>query len=482
MNMKKFIFFLFLLICCLETVAQEKLYKEAITQGPQANGAYLLQNKKLKTITYRECRDFLASKGYYVGNYEIEEVNRYGDHLYLIKTMEFIPKKDYDEYVFLNLNDEKIDFSQLKKGSLFIRTIVGNVFYQETKYNRLNDVLWSGDVKDGVLEGKGIGLIKQGGTYEYIKGTFSHGFPTTQIIGKKISISQEDGNIEESKLSSISYKEVKEEDLLFDYMSKRTDAYVKKELGQYFIRDYQRKTKLLETAYQQAKSLNISNYQDFKKDGIVEEFINLYEKIFNYDPQSLLPKAHELAGVYYVVDALNMKFRDHYYYSGFRTFLSGYLSWDDYGEKKDKELLDNGAKKASEIGKSSRLGLSQFGSQAYEMLNKKMSDLLDKIYSDAVAFDDYNARQKNINKAEDAKNSKLIDFNRSKEPSGDLIEVNNFFSFWYEYENEGNDIIFDYSSEEDNNSINLSDSNENKEIYENKEIEENKENYEKKKK
>ncbi len=72
------------------------------------------------------------------------------------------------------------------------------------------------------------------------------------------------------------------------------------------------------------------------------------------------------------------------------------------------------------------------------------------------------------------------DFKRIQTPKTQIFDFYKLSS--YEDENEGNDIIFDYSSEEDNNSINLSDSNENKEIYENKEIEENKENYEKKKK
>ena len=71
------------------------------------------------------------------------------------------------------------------------------------------------------------------------------------------------------------------------------------------------------------------------------------------------------------------------------------------------------------------------------------------------------------------------DFKRIQTPKTQIFDFYKLSS--YEDENEGNDIIFDYSSEEDNNSINLSDSNENKEIYENKEIEENKENYEKKK-
>lgn len=290
MNTNRLFAILLLSFLSMVGFAQEKLYKEAVAQGQQANGAYLLQNKKLKTYTIGECIDFLVSKGYYIGNYEFEEVNRYGEHMYLTKSMEFIPPADFDKYVFLSLCDQNIQFNQLKKGSMLIKKYEGYYWH----YYLFNNVLWSGAINNGMLEGKGVGLIIKGRSYELISGSYTHGFPNSEITVKKIDLNNSDGHIEKDRILGSSYDAVDEGKLLSDYWSSRTAANEKKYLAQYFFNDYPNKVKLLETACQKVKSLNISNDENFKTFDIGREFIMLYEELFKYDPQSVLPKAKDM--------------------------------------------------------------------------------------------------------------------------------------------------------------------------------------------
>ena len=57
-----------------------------------------------------------------------------------------------------------------------------------TNFNRYDNAMWSGNVSNGLIDGKGVGfIIMPKGKYIKFEGTFSQGFPTSEVIVKSFN-------------------------------------------------------------------------------------------------------------------------------------------------------------------------------------------------------------------------------------------------------------------------------------------------------
>ena len=369
---------------CIVGPAQTALYKEAIKNGLNEKGVYCIKNPKKKTVTEEKMRAFLLNKGYIVGNSVTQNANIYGNVMSIIKSMEFVSPEGLTAYMFNRLNESKFSMSQLSgNGTAFLakrQEIKQDAFFYikkyEVVYERINDILWSGNInKAGLINGKGVGIAKMGSQYVYINGTFSNGLPMENCLVKRIgaAISTERGSSEE--FMGVYSKTILENAKIID--AKLLEAFdLQKELW------YREDSQKLETAFQNALTLNDNYYKGMSSQyGNAEEFVAIYEKL-NYDPNNLLPKAKEIRNVY---TTLHSRFQ-HYArekYWGSRLVV-GFCWWDDF-EKKDRTVIDD-ALRVARLGKAESKYFKKFYSQIENELNETKSEFEKKISKQKFAF------------------------------------------------------------------------------------------------
>ena len=168
--MKKNILFLFCALACLAASAQEKYFDEALRQGRTLKSFYQIKNEKQKMIKVDDLIKYSKQKGYIMGKYTRKEMGRFGDVAITIKTFDFIPSSEFPQYICENLTGQSS--SNFKsKGTVYFYEPGGNEYFR-----RYDNVMWTGEVKNGRIHGQGIGF-KQADATNYISftGTFNEG-------------------------------------------------------------------------------------------------------------------------------------------------------------------------------------------------------------------------------------------------------------------------------------------------------------------
>lgn len=202
--MKKGFATIMLLMLFIGSTAQDKLFEEAIGNGRAANQFYRAKNGKGKGQSIDKVRDYAQKHNYLLGKYTTKEIERFGDKQTALDEFYFLPLDDYPSYVyeFTNLGGKYADLKQ--RGSCWL--FVGE------KFLRFDNVLWSGEIQNGMLSGKGCGFwIDDNNRYYYsVNGEFQNGLPLGQQSVKSFSFkaSQPDevsfsltSNIEVGRLS-----------------------------------------------------------------------------------------------------------------------------------------------------------------------------------------------------------------------------------------------------------------------------------------
>jgi len=163
---------------CVGSYAQEKLFKEALSRGHQPGEFYILSNQKSKSLTLDELKSYADANGYILGNHTTKSISRFGDVSSTISTLEFLPKSEFEEYMFYKMrSDRTVSLSQLtNKGMAYCYLKRGG---KNTYFWRCNNIAWSGEVRDGKLHGSGIGFAKlSDGLMVYFHAKFDNGMPT----------------------------------------------------------------------------------------------------------------------------------------------------------------------------------------------------------------------------------------------------------------------------------------------------------------
>jgi hypothetical protein len=157
-------------------VAQDKNLKKAIKEGRQFCHFYEVNNDKEKYIELSKLQESCQSYKYIIGNYSIKEIGRFGDVANSVEHFEFIPVSEYGDYIFENISTITPSNMLKSKGSVYF---FGWNQSAGTHFTRYNDVLWTGEVNNGFVNGRGEGFKQLSiNTFLYFSGLFSNGIPT----------------------------------------------------------------------------------------------------------------------------------------------------------------------------------------------------------------------------------------------------------------------------------------------------------------
>ena len=448
--MKKLLLLITMLLPILSvgSHAQEKLFNEAIKNGITSKGCYYFQNTKHKGFQYYDVQGYASANGYIILGCTEETRVRFGNRVNLIDEVEFIDAKNYPYYVYSALSGSNADVERAQQSGIVFLTKSEKVYREVNVFVSVYDgvktvfehfdALWTGNVSNGYIDGPGVGFMTMpGGIYLRLEGTFSKGFPVSEVDVKYVTkTDMKNAAVKRDEIQSKKYEEIPIETFFSNLET--SDPVLKKAVQMRTEEMYRNEVARVEAVYNKVKTLNMSNYRDFELDYSVLTFIKLYQSL-NYDPSNVLPKAMEIKDLYYVVEALKMEIKSHYYGYSLWSLLTMFYDWLDKEEEQDRLLLDTGLEKARLGQESSKYGFAGFFSQAADVLYQKKQDFESKISSDMAEYSRMAKNEKAERAAREAELSKEIDGERSKDPSGELTS-GLFDAYWY-FENEG-EIIF----------------------------------------
>lgn len=435
--------------------AMESLFKEAIAGGKTMNATYLIRNTAKRVVLADDMISYLRNKGYIPTGYTTQQLERSRNTIDIIDIMEFAATQDHPEYVYYNMSRGMTDYKLLKKASYYQLErekqykqmgFIGVFSGTKPVFHRIDNILWSGTIYNGLFHGSGKGFWKNSeGNYEYIDGTFKYGFPIKINSYRLLK-----GNVNGIKQSMIEDRELivpSPEDIAEN--AGTYDPKLKQAIALYQGASYNGDADELEKAYQKAKTLSITNYSNFNMDTIVPRFLDDYEAT-GYDPKKLLPKAKAVFNAYMVVRGLKFVNRDKYY--GRNTlnvlrYLSGYIDWLEDEVRADRELLEKALSIAKRGKTNDTYGFKTFFSNAIPLLESKSKSLENKISSDMAIYNSHNSKTAEENKRIEQELSKQIDDKRSKYPSGEYVEPGGIFGPTYGYYKEAGEIRFKSGNE-----------------------------------
>lgn len=157
--------------------SKNKLIKEAFQRGRQPNEFYVLRNEGGKSIKVEKMEEEIRKEGYIVGEHTTKSISRFGDVSSSLSTMRFLPKDEFESYIYYNINsDWSVKFERLnKKGSAYCYNGSSSQGSYFTKYDNIR---WSGEINNGFLDGTGVGFANLN-DYKMIffKAVFDKGVP-----------------------------------------------------------------------------------------------------------------------------------------------------------------------------------------------------------------------------------------------------------------------------------------------------------------
>ncbi len=446
------------LIGCVSIYGQNKLSKDATSQleklftdvvGSQstADGIFTISNTKKKVITPEEVKNFLKQKGFLIINETTQKISRFGDYYVVFKDISFINPKNYDAYIFSQLtNSADGSLNSLQARGCFFVPVHKDLYEPISsvgiikvrtgsmeELQRLDNVRWSGNVVDGFLDGQGTGfIVDEKGEYSVIKGSFNRGLPTSSItIHKAIKDLNKDKLY--AKPTVKTYNAITPEILTQNAGTK--DVLLQKALQNINKSNYQQEADRIEQIYQKMRGITIDNYSELEFDDFLHDFWKRQHNTEN-DSRGIIPKAREMIEVWNVIYGLDLTIRKTYYGFNGWSLLSWNYEWFKKFEEYDRRILNECLEIAKQKEKSSQYGFKTFFREAYKRLEKKYTDFNNKIDADYKEYSKIHSSIAKKHAEHQEKMSHEIDWDNSKDPSGDLVP-RGFFSSGYEYKEKG---------------------------------------------
>ena len=186
-----------LLMLCIGSTAQDKLFEEGIARGRAAKQFYYAKNGKGKGMTLNKFTEYARKNNYLIGHYTTKEIDRFGDKETAIDEVFFLPKKEYTQFVYAFVSDiTSVQYNDLKQtGSCWI--------YESGSFTKKDNVKWSGTVENGLVTGKGTAFYAEADNtvFHLITGEFQHGLP----LGKPSIYSY---HMDDMKPSNVTFRPV----------------------------------------------------------------------------------------------------------------------------------------------------------------------------------------------------------------------------------------------------------------------------------
>ena len=177
--MKKYISIIIILMFCIACQAQDKLFQEGLQNGRSPQKFYFAKNGKGKGITLEKMKQFADKHDYLLGKYTTKQIDRFGDKQTALDGVYFIPKKEYPRYVF-EYDGGGFD-ENMHRGSCWL--------FIERKFIKFENVRWSGNIENGMLDGQGSAFWFDDAIQYFItvNGKFQHGLPLGNMEVKRFS-------------------------------------------------------------------------------------------------------------------------------------------------------------------------------------------------------------------------------------------------------------------------------------------------------
>ena len=151
-----------------------KLINEAIANGKNAEGLYCLDNKKKKNVDEYYTIKEILEKGYFI-------IDGHSKYRLVDKVLFTDDENLYVKFAFDQMkgdNYRNVSYNQLKPGGTFYYFYrVPKVYDKNKKFKakKMTDFIWSGRIVDGLIDGKGIGMFKNGDGWSVFEGEFTSG-------------------------------------------------------------------------------------------------------------------------------------------------------------------------------------------------------------------------------------------------------------------------------------------------------------------
>jgi hypothetical protein len=424
------------------------MFKKAMKQEKQANGYYLVTDISGKGLAGHSGDDIAKGNAISVSDFfEWAESNLFVIMDYTIETWGDTRSKTWDDksdYVkssyFLHENDpvlvqkrlksikngEEIkkeglsgsreikvaydkfklsdspDFSQLKnKGSVIL---VGANRRLGTIVAKVDDILWSGNIDNGFIDGTGFGIFKMTdkknvpailglssasftgnveNVYIFLSGTFKHGLVSSKSIFRGFGKNSSNNKISSAEISSPDVYD------LTVYWQKTNDRTILDKIDAYRRDRLDEDLPRLESAYNDALKYANNKSIDIEADPSVDRFIRCYNGL---DDKGKMKLAKEISGFYSLCDAMKLQPSSTYYSKDHNIFgeFNGYYSWHANRVSHERTIM----RKAFEtLSKKSQYGFEPFCNYCRPKLEEKNNAIETKITKEWNWYSDWKERK-----------------------------------------------------------------------------------------
>lgn len=151
--------------------AQEKQLGEALREGRSMGTPYHWENRKGKMMKPEKLMEYARNHQIVIFKYTTQEIGRFGDVATTVGSVDFIPKSEMPFYIYENMIGMSFSTQQNQIGTVFFYAPKDGQLFQ-----RFDEVLWTGQIRNGRINGTGYGA-KQLTPSDYVafKGTFVNG-------------------------------------------------------------------------------------------------------------------------------------------------------------------------------------------------------------------------------------------------------------------------------------------------------------------
>ena len=172
--------------------AQEKLFTEAISKGREETEVYCWSEPEFKmgVNVADDVKAYAKANDICILNHNYQYKKKGKSSIRYYTKCWFLPNDEIDDYVYSKVKHASVipdmpPFSKLKSmaGGWFPNWYLSHVVLKvrELNFFTFHEMLWSGDVVDGLIDGKGVGFfMSDDKTVHILSGTFKKGFPVGQ--------------------------------------------------------------------------------------------------------------------------------------------------------------------------------------------------------------------------------------------------------------------------------------------------------------
>lgn len=340
-------------------------------------------------------------------------------------------KEAYDKFKLAGAPD----FNQLKNKGSFI--LVGPDRRTGTSIIKIDDVLWSGNVVNGFIDGTGVGIFKVSNgnhipfilslssksydgnvdhVYIYISGSFKHGMVSTKSTFRGY------GSNYSNEVRSTEIGKPDVYDLTVYWENKTNDKTVLDHIDAFRKDCIEEDFPRVEAAYNQALKNANNKTTRIEADPCIDRFLNCYDGI---DTKGKMPMVKEVSAFYSLCNAMTFSPSSSYYEEDHNIFggFNGEYSWLGNRVKRERTIM----KKAFEIlANNSKYGFDSFYNYCRPKLEEKNKAIETKIANEWSWYKEWEqerARTKRRSASSSSSSSSSSSYSSSSSSDGNSVSV-----------------------------------------------------------